>query len=333
MANIKEILMNRAVPGNGLLNTDDTVKLKLDSQSWDHLKRYADLVQNISLISGNELKDFDRVIEDLQKVVVNFGSPEQLRQLLVKCPDALQKEQPDGPLYVEIVWLIQHLHMYSIYISSVLKTLAESPASCDDVKNILLLLGSKAQEGMDPIPSLISTQKSFSSEVLNANNLLSNAYDTLVSLYHPAQEAVGGLQYKVDSIQKQIDELGRLFTGKKRKELELQLQTASKELSDCKEQAQKYQTALAIIEPVLVEGKWLDSALNDIAGFLQTLRSTWADFGSGVTQVATASDAQLSDRDWVKKALGLDQAITQWDAIAQASSLFRSKSLDSSAAA
>jgi hypothetical protein len=315
-----------AVPSQALLEPGDANKLAFTS-SWMHLNGYVGKVESLPAEFDSGSAATGEALDTLRAEAKKFGSPRRLRQLVVERPNALADREPPPMLYASIVWLVQRSHESATRVVSFLQSLMESAGSSDDVKAGLQFLGSKAEEARTPIGPLISSLKMFKAGILDANNGLSVACKAGAQTLHQMQEIVGGLEVRVESLKKQIEELG-FFGFRKKPELERQLQSLREELADNSACAEKLRTALGKLEPIMNEGFWLQSGVDDLVDFLDKLRKVWTTFGSGLTQLAAdSSDAQLGDSVWMEKALGLDAAIRQWNAIGQAAKQFTVESL------
>ncbi len=318
---------NLAVPSAALLKYEDASKLALETSSWVHLNRYVGKVENLPTAINSGIAASGTALEQLRKEALKFGSPKRLRQLIAENPNALADDEPPLMLYASIVWWVHRLHESAASVVSFSKSVMESAKSGADVKEGLQCLGHQAEKGRNPIGPLIASLKTFKVGILSANNDLSETCKIDAQSLQQMQESVGGMEYKVESLKKQIDGLGFFSSGKK-KQLELELQSLRQQLVDKTACAEKLRAALGELEPILGEGYWLQSGVDDLVDFLDKLRKVWTTFGSGVAQLAAdASDDQLEDQVWMKKALGFDEAIKQWTAIEQAAKQFIAESL------
>jgi hypothetical protein len=321
--------VNLTVPSVRLLTADDVSKLSFVMGSWVHLCSFIDKVESLPADFECGSEAAGKALDALRREAGSFGSPKALRQLLAERPDALAKT--DGPpsplLYLQVVWLIQILHSSAGFVGSYLGSLAQLQGSSEDVKAVFRELGGAAEKARAPIGPLIDSLKAFKVRILSAYNDLSGACKTDAEALQKMQETVGGLQVRVESLQKQIGELGFFASKAHRTELEQQLTSANKELADTSARADKIRAALARLEPILNEGHWLGSGVDDLVEFLGNLRKAWTDFGSGLTQLAVDSNVKLEDPVALRLALGLDEAIKQWTAIDQAARQFTVESL------
>lgn len=321
-------LNQAAVPSMGLLKFGDDSKLALETSSWMHLNRYVGKVENLPEEFDSDSAAISEALDKVRSEAQGFVTPRQLRQLIQAHPDALADKQQPVMLYAGIVWLVQRLHASAASVVSTLQRLMELAGSSEDMKQGLQRLGSQAQDARNPIGPLIVSLKTFKAGILDANSDLSEACKTEAKALHQLQEAVGGLQVRIESLQEQIEQLGFLSSKKKKKDLQEQLGSLQQELGDNSARAERLRTALGELEPILDEGYWLASGVDDIVDYLDAMTKVWTTFGSGVGQLAAdASSAQLEDSAWMKKALGLDNAINQWNAIDRAAKQFTLESL------
>jgi len=319
--------LNLAVPGTALLKPGGAGELAFNSNYWMRLNRYMGKVESLpEAIEGCSARTGE-ALDRLRSAAPDFGSPRRLRQLLLERPNALADAQPAATFYAGIVWLAQHLHESAAFVVSVLRTMGESAASANDLKEGLQLLGRRAQDARTSIGPVIGSLRDFKSRILNSNSAFSDAFKTDAEHLHKMQEAVGGLKVRVETLQKEIDEIGIFGAGRKH-ELESQLQSLRQEFEGKSVQAEKLRAALGKLEPIREEAPWLEPSLDDLIEFFDKSRTVWTTFGSGLSQlVADASDDQLKDPAWLKKVLGLDEAVKQWQAIDQAAKLFAAASL------
>jgi hypothetical protein len=314
--------LNLAVPSTAILKFDDNNKLAFDTNSWMHLLRYVGKVENLSVEFNGVSVDTGEALTKLRSECESFGSPKALRQLLIKNPNILADKTCPSMPYATIVWLVQHLHESALSTVSLLQSLLEG-RSGNELKAGLQELGTNAGKAMKPISDLSVLLSVFKNEIIAANNTLSNAYKADTDLLHRKQERVGALQVRIEGAQKKIDELGFFSSKQKRTELEQELCALQQELASIETQSEKLRSSVGELESILEDGAWLKSSLDDLLGFFDNLRKVWTTFGSGLTQMAAdASDAQLGDLSFVKKALGFDEAIKQWNAIDQAAKRF-----------
>ena len=320
--------LNLAVPSTALLSFDNAGKLAFDTSAWMHFNRYINRVENLPVVLSGTSVSTSEALAKLRLEVERFGSPKGLRQLLVENPEVLAAENPPSMLYASIVWLIQHLHESAAVTVSTLQSLLQSAGSGRDVRDGLLVLGRKADNARNPIANSRTSLESFKSAIIAANNDLAEAYKTDAGLLQQKQERVGALQVQLEGVQKKIDELGIFSSKQKRTELEQELGGLQQELKDIMARSETLRTAIAELESILEDGAWIKSGLDDLLGFLDNKRKMWTDLGSGLTQLAAdASEAQLGDSTFVKKALGFDESVQQWNAIDHAAKQFAVNSL------
>jgi hypothetical protein len=319
--------LNLAVPSTNILKFDDTSKLAFDTSSWRYLLRYISKVEKLPAEFSGSSVATGEALTKLRSEAGSFGSPKGLRQLLTGNPSLLAHAHPPSMLYAAIVWLAQRLHESAASTVSFLQTLLDA-RSGKDVKAGLQELGTNAGNAMRIISDLNVRLSAFKNEIIAANNALSGAYKADTEILQRQQEEVGALQVRVEGVQKKINDLGFLSSKQKRTGLEQELSDSQQKLKTTVTQSETRRTAIREIESILEDGNWLKSSLDDLMSFLDNLRKVWTDFGSGLTQLAAdASDTQLGDLAFVKKALGLDDAIKQWKVIDQAAKQFTVESL------
>ncbi|HEY2147714.1 MAG TPA: hypothetical protein VGH32_07235 [Pirellulales bacterium] len=219
------------------------------------------------------------------------------------------------------------MHESAGSVVSTLQTMAAAAKSTDDMKQGLQLLGRKAEDIRGSIGAAIDALGDFKRTMLTASSALSEAFKADAAQLHKLQEEVGGLRYRAESLSKEIEETG-FFGARKKRELEAELQSVRQELEAKSGQADKLRAAVGKIEPILGEATWVEPSLDDLIGFLDKSRTVWTAFGSSLAQlVADASQDQLAEPAWMKRALGFDEAISQWQAIDRAAAEFTENAL------
>jgi len=249
--------LNLAVPSARLLAADDVGKLSFVTGSWVHLNSFMDKVESLPVDFECGSEAAGKALDALRREAQSFGSPKALRRLVRERPDALAKT--DGPpsplLYVQIVWLVQRLHESAGFVGSYLQSLAELTGSSgnltENVKPALQELGGAIEKARAPIGPLIDSLTAFKVRILSAYNDLSGTCKNEADGLQKMQESVGGLQVGVENLQTQIDQLGILSTKARRTQLEQQLASTSKELTETSARADKLRAAFSKLEPIL----------------------------------------------------------------------------------
>lgn len=309
--------VNRAAPMTVLLGRDDAKSLGFATAPWKHLNRYVGAVEALPPGLEGGTAASSGALTTLRSLAEGFGSPKQLRQLILDQPDALTEDQFPSTLYAGLAWLIQHLHQSASSVVAILRNLS-SARSAGDLRADLQRLGRDADTARRAIGPLLAGLKSFQTEIIEANDALSSAYRADADTLRQMQEQLGSLQVRIASLQKQIEQLG-ILSARKKHELERQLDALKQQQQETSTRSENLRVVLAAIEPIQGEGFWLEPGLNDLISFLDQLRLVLTTFGSGMTQLAAdASDAQLKDTTRMQTLLGMEASIQQWEAIAGA---------------
>jgi hypothetical protein len=325
------LALNLAVPGARLLQADG--KLSFVASSWTHLNTFINKVESLPAAFKGGSEAAGKALDKLRLAAESFGSPKALRQLLVEQPNALATDGPPSPKpYIQIVWLTQNLHNTAGSINSMLGYVAEAAGQSknlsEDVKALLPELGRAIERGRAPIGPLIDSLRPFKADILSAYNELSAACQADADALQKMQESVGGLQVTEARLQKEIGELGILSSRATRTSLEQQLQSAQQQLQGTSMRADKLREALGRLEPILNEGRWLESGVDDLVDFLGNLRKVLTTFGSSLTQLAVdATPAEIGTPAALARTLGLDEAVKQWAAIDAGAKQFTVESL------
>jgi hypothetical protein len=318
---------NIAIPSSTILNLKDG-KLDCDTASYRHLKAYLRKIEILPDSFGPNLEELHKALDDLQTETQRFGSPKALRQMIATHPQTLAHQLPPDMLYGSIIWLLQQLHLSSVFVSATLQTLALEARSSHDVKDSLLLLGRSADAARMPIAALIDSLRDFKSAIKLANDKLSEVYLADTATLHTKQENLGALKVSIENRKKAISELGFFSSAQKRKQLEQELDALQQQLKILSMQTEQLRIVIKELESILESEPWLPMGVDDIVSFLEKLRQVWTTFGTDLTQMAAdALEAQLADLAWVKQCLGLGKAIEQWTLISQVAKQFVVESL------
>jgi hypothetical protein len=314
--------LNRAVPNASLLNRDDAASLGFETSSWQHLQRYVGAVESVPAAFDLGSTNSARTLAAVRAAVCGFGSTTRLRQLIKDRPDVLTADRPPESLYASAAWVVAHLHRSA---SSVVATLRNFPVlakRAGDVQSALRQLGGDAEKARRAIGPMVEALRRFKAEIVEAHAKLAVAYKADGDALRRMQEDAGRFDVEVDSREKHIARRGVFGAGKKR-ELAADLEALRQQQTANSSRSQELQAALAAVEPILNEGFWLETGVDDLIGFLDKLRQVLTAFGSAMTQVAAdSSDAELHDTASIAKMLGEQEAIGQWDAIDRAAQRF-----------
>jgi hypothetical protein len=313
--------VNRAVPSKSLLNRDDPAMLGFDTTSWDHLNRYVAAVEQLPAEYGCP-DAMAGALAKLRSVAEEFSSPKQLRALMEDRRELLTAGPPPKTLYASIAWLAAHLHQSASSIAEILQRSVGPSLSPGDARKALQELGSAAESARKTIGPLLDSLRHFKPAILDANAALAAAYTSEAETLQRVQEDTGRLTVKAETVQRDMARLGFFHAGRK-SALDRELTALHQQQDATSSRSEKLRAALAAIEPIQNEGFWLGSGVDDLIGFLDSLRQVLTAFGSAVTQIATdASDAQLQDAGIMKTVLGKEAAISEWSAVAKAAEAF-----------
>ena len=117
-------------------------------------------------------------------------------------------------LYASIVWLVRAIASVSSLDRFIFAESAKVRFGVD-VKAGLQELGTTAGMVMQPISNLSVLLSDFKNKIIASNNDSSKPCKADTDLLHRKQEEVGALRVRLESVQKQIDELG-VFSSKKK---------------------------------------------------------------------------------------------------------------------
>lgn len=314
--------LNLALPNSQVLKYGDETRLAIESNSWVHLICYMERLEKLPFPTLGAPPSPTDNTEKLRLLLPTFGTPYQLAMSLKNTPNLLQGTQTPKPIYEAINCLIRRNEEGSAVMIKNLETMAQKPKSSIEIQDTLLMLAQLATSVMSPIGDILSTLDQFNEKCIKAHLSFSLSCQNEADVLHTQQEKAFDLQEKIDNVRSQISSLGFFGQGKK-SELMDQLKRLENEFQQTSDQSGKIRTQLSILEPLLAEGCWLQSGLNDLSDFINKLRKLWAEVGTNMAQLAIdASDAQLHDPAWLKTTLGCGDAIHQWRTIHQASSAF-----------
>jgi hypothetical protein len=316
-----------AVPQAALDHADHGSALVFETACWTHFTSYVGRVERLPAGFIADSAGVAPALAKLRRELQRFGSPAQLRQMLVEQAQALSGESAPAMLYGAIVWWIVHLQGTAASVLAILQGQVELVKTAADRKESLQWLGKLAGQARNQIPPLMEALNSFRLAVVAANDELADACTDAGAVLQQTQEAIGGLQVRVKNLEAQIAGLG-LFGAHKKQDLLAQMHTLQKELADSLARAARLQAQLAALDAILGEGVWLDSGVGEVLDAMDHLRTAWTSFGSGMTQLAAdASDAQLADPSWIEQVLDFGEAIRQWEALQLAASQFAAGAL------
>jgi hypothetical protein len=314
--------LNRAVPNASLLKRDDESSLGFETTSWQHLNRYVGAVESAPPEIDDSSAASGRALARVRTVAKDFGSPARLRQLVNDQPEALTADRPPGTLYASVAWVVAHLHRSASSIVSTLRDLPSEGKSSGDVKMALRQLGGDAENARKAIGPMVEALKRFKASIVEANAALAAAYKADADELQQFQEDEGRSDVKAAALQKESADLGLFSAGRKRA-VAADLQALHQHQTETSNRAQALRAVLAAVEPILNEGFWLETGVDDMVDFLDKLRQVLTTFGSGMTQIAAdGSDAQLQDLAGIGKALGGEAALERWSAIERAAGRF-----------
>jgi hypothetical protein len=326
----KPLVLNLAVPRAGLLQQDEPGKLALERGSWNHLIHYAGKVGSLPAEFSGGSAATSEALDKVRSAARDIGSPKQLRGWLIEDPNLLAQKQPPASAYAGMAWLAQRLHWGAEAMVGFLKSLEDGAGQMgsEDRKSILLEMGGTAEDARSGLGRLASALQSSKAGILSANRGLSAAFNADAKVLREAHETVGGLQAKIESVRKKIDDLGWLSSKSHKKELEEQLRSLEREIKDKSAQAEKLRVAVSQLGPILDEGAWLESGMDDCLEYVDKVDQVWTAVGSGLAQLAAdAASTQLGDPAWMKTALGLEAAIEAWKAIDSAAKQYTVEAL------
>jgi hypothetical protein len=303
--------LNKAVPGAGILDFGDPGKLALATRSWERMNRFIGRIEGLPADFGTGSAATSRALDELRVVAGDFGSPRQLRRMIQERPDALSGERGPSLPYAAIVWLAQRLHASAGTVTSNLRALTDPSGSGEDRRTILRELASQAGEFQGTVGTLANSLKRFKAAASSALSDLSLAFEADAEVLHELQEALGELQGRVE--------------GGHRKD---KAASERQEFEQTKAKAEKLRAAIGELEPILDDGAWLESGVDDLADYVGNLTRVWADFGTGMAEMASeAAASQLEDPAWLEQSLGLDDALRRWNAIDRVAKRFVAESL------
>jgi hypothetical protein len=313
--------LNQAAPSASLLKGDDPASLGFETTSWMHLNRYVGEVEDLPAEYDGSAASVGALVK-VRSVVDEFGSPKQLRKLIKDRPDVLTADPPPKTLYASVAWVIARLHRSASSIVATLQNFYSLGGSASHLRVALQHLGGDAENARKAIGPMVEALKRFKTAILDANAALAAGYAEDADTLRQVQEDMGRLTVKVDALQEEVARLGFFRAGKKH-ELDRELVPLHRQKDATSSRAEKLRLALSVIEPILNEGFWLESGVDDLVGFLDKLRQVLTRFGSAMTQVAAdASDARLQDAAGLESILGKETAIGEWSAVGKAAERF-----------
>lgn len=300
---------------------------------------------------------------DIADTARRLGGPDSLKRNISDKPDYLFRAEPPDELYAHNVWLASQVQNAASGIAETLSSLPSDLPSVSEIQRgrmtqtLLSGQGSVAQTAEDlqrktqdlasrfePLRQRLSN----AAQVFGATNVLNEANVALGRM----EGAVGRLQSQAAAAYKKWtgrdlppggapppasggDEAGggwSLFGGGREKAHKEYEQLAQELAARQAELQQKSQLAEDLDSNFFVGARALVPAVQNIEGALGQLGRV---FGSTAERLRTASDVssqrQLSDPDWLTRALDLPASVEAWRALAADAQQFAQRSMISPA--
>ncbi|MCO4848998.1 MAG: hypothetical protein KC448_13635 [Yoonia sp.] len=309
------------------MSSDGTNRLGLENRFWGELTTYIENVAALPDSLGGIGQQTIKAVDDLRRATDRFGSATQMRRERAVTSDLLASDGIPAASYTGIVWLVMRLHTSAVTIQSNLMSLVQTePTQVDPVGRILTEISQAAQCVGAPVGPVLHELNRISKIVEAANDKFAAGISSEAAKLGTFQEAVGRDGFNVRDLEQRAAKLGMLTAKSKRQDIEAQLATARISLAENSNAASVLQGSLATLEDVAFQSQWLASGLEDLDGFLRTLRETLMTFGKALAQLAVDTTLeQRNDQAWVQNTLDPEKTALQWHDIARASQDFLDK--------
>lgn len=311
-----------AVPQRALLESLNQASptLLIERRSaWTHLKTY--LAQAAQLTAGPhaQLANAAQAVASHARL---FGTPAQLRALVVAEPAALAQPEPPALLYGALVWLVLRMQRGASSVCHHTHALTAGAMAASERREVLKMLGEAANTVLVSMPATLHSLRQWSGTMVALNDALALAAAAAGSELQHRQQALGRAQGQLAMLERELAQLG-IFSHRKKHELQAQIAALRAPEARDKALTEELRLQVHLVEQVVAHGGWVATALMELVQWLDSLRAGWGEFGSGTTQMAVdAPDANLAGCTWLARALSADVVLPMWQALAQACQAF-----------
>ncbi|MEO7495607.1 MAG: hypothetical protein ABIT83_26775, partial [Massilia sp.] len=249
--------------------------------------------------------DLRQAMVRLRRTVALFVAPASAR---------LAQASPPARLDGAMLWWVRRLQTNADSVTALFQGMAAARTP-DDVRTALHLMGNIAGEAMDEINPLLEALAGYKGVLLEAHGALAAICKDAFPRLRQAQDELGALETRIAARETELAQLG-LFSQGKKAEIKAELSALENGLLVRQGETEALRSVLTRLEPILGDGVWLDTALEELSDYLEQLRAAWSTFGSGISQLAAdAAPAELSDMIYMDKKLLRGEAIAQWNAL------------------
>lgn len=153
----------------------DGCKLDFESAAWSHFQLYLGLMDRLPADFGGDETGLGKELEQLRRLVREFGSPVLLRQLLFDAPQTLSGETTPRMAYAALVWWISGLQETAGLVASAVLSVQAPERDRGQHQEHLQLLGFVADKARRRIAPLIEALTRSKAPLIDANLDLSTA--------------------------------------------------------------------------------------------------------------------------------------------------------------
>lgn len=271
------------------------------------------------------VRQFLSALQEVNEVAQSLGNPASLKERISEDGDYLFKTEPPGVIYHHLLWLATHIANAASTVKKGYADLAGlfdmpgPPGSrAQGVKRVLVGnggLASTAARAQSEVRQLTDNLEPFVPRLMQAVRTFNQT-----ALFNEANQTIGYLEEKTRQAQKRAEEAKRKakawYARKTRRE---QYEGLLKEIEAKRAEIERKRLFVHELDGFSVAADRVVPAVKRIDNKLKGIEKLFADLEVNAASVCKlATGEQLSDRNWVARALSLSDEMEKWDAIENA---------------
>jgi len=292
-------------------------RLPADEKAFE--TRYGTFQEN----SG--VRQFVGALQEVNEMARGLGNPASLKECISEDGNYLFNPEPPAVIYHHLIWLANHIANAASTVKKGYADLAGlfdmpgSPGSrAQGVKGVLVGnggLASIAARVQTEVRQLTDNLEPFVPRLMQVVRTFNQT-----TLLNQANETIGYLEEKTRQAQKRADEAEKKAKGwYGRKKRRKQYESFLKEIGANRAETEHKRLFVEDLDGFFVAADRVVPAVKRIDNKLKGIEKLFADLEDHVASVCKlATGKQLSDRNWVARALSLSDEVDKWDAIENA---------------